>query len=297
MEYHDDHLQCAVRKLQDKLMSAQNMLNQEIAICEELKIQRTKWSEEQCEKIDQVMELFPKDELKKSVTDNLEKELSHLTTVIEMLQDPHRDALVAAEGLEKIQKLREVDMMEFIPLLTENINAIYNKPIPSWCITNIILNTAETIPPALFNRTKIGKFQERFNADLKPGKLNRGCVFKIHDSSFRLDIKRWKDYICNSSFRRDCENSRVPVDHLGVYFSIGDGCSTPVEALIRVYLLRYGLSHDKAMTEIKAFTFEYPGSGDGWSRFLTWDQVNDPEERFVLFGEMIFNIFIAVKET
>ncbi|KAK6165609.1 hypothetical protein SNE40_022507 [Patella caerulea] len=283
--------------LQDKLLSAQKNLEREIAKCEESKIERKKRSKEQCQTIDQkAMEIMQTIQLmqcrlKASVTDNLETELGHLTNVVmDMLQGSHKDALVVAEKLEKIHKLHEVDMVEAVPLLAEDINVIYNRRIPPRYHKNMDFNTSEATPPAVddllgeLNLTQLAKFQERFNAELKPGKFNRSRVCKIGYHSFTLDVKRWKDY----------RTRPHPVEQFGVFCSIGDGDSTPVDAFIRVQLLRHGSGDDDAITEEGKFTFKIPGSGHGWKRFMTWDQVNDPEERFVSFGEMIFNMTIAL---
>ncbi|XP_050419099.1 E3 ubiquitin-protein ligase TRIM56 [Patella vulgata] len=284
--------------LQDKLLSAQNNLKQEMAKCEESKIERRERSEVQLQMIDQkAMEIIQtvqlmQSRLKGSVTDNLETELAPLTKVMKELHGSHTDTLVVAEKLEKIDTLHEVDMMKAVPLLTEDINAIYNTRIPYRYYKNMDLNTTEATPPAVddllgkLNGTQIGKFQERFNADLKLGTLHRSRVCEIGNHSFRLDVKRWKDD----------RNRPHPVEQFGVYCSIGDGDSTPVDALIRVQLLRNGSGHDDAMTEEGEFTFNIPGSGHGWNRFMIWDQVIDPEERFVSCEELIFNVLIAVKE-
>ncbi|KAK6165608.1 hypothetical protein SNE40_022506 [Patella caerulea] len=285
--------------LQDKLLFAQNNLEQEIAKCEESKIERKKRSEEQCQKIDQkAMEIMQTVQLmqcrlKKSVTDNLETELGDLTTVMEMLKGSRKDALVVAERIGVIQKLHAVDMMGSIPLLTEDINAIYNKRIPSRYIKNIDFNTTEATPLAVddllgkLNRTHIGKFQERFNADLKLRKHYWSHVCKIGNHSFRLRVKIWRDH----------RNRPHPVQQFGVFCSIGNRDRTPVDIFLQVQLLRHGPGHGDAMTKEGPFTFKRPGNSDGWKRFITWDQINNPEERFVSFGEMIFNIFIAVEET
>ncbi|XP_050419103.1 E3 ubiquitin-protein ligase TRIM56 [Patella vulgata] len=290
----DDAKELVFGSLQDKLLSAQNMLLQEIVKCEESKTDRKKRSEDQCQKIDQkAMEILQTVQLmqcrlKKSVSDNLETELSHLTDVMEKLQGSQKDALVVAEKLKKIHTLHKVDMMGFIPLLTEDINAIYNKRIPSRYIKNIDFNPIEATPPAVedifgkLNRTQIGEFQERFNADFKLGKHRWSHVCKIGNHSFRLDVHRWKDD----------RNRPHPVEQLGVYCSIGDRDRTPVDAFIQVQLLRNGSGCDDAMMKEGTFTFKTPKSCQGWKRFITWKQVNDPEERFVSFGEMIFNVLI-----